>query len=288
MNRMSFTYEQWLQEGWMNMKGGRFTADMSEISHHSKDTGKDVHCPGCKAKLKLSDFKERRDDENEVTTWTLKHDCGADLTIFNESAKPTFKQFLLREAKKQVADIDEMRELLADKGSAADMWMGAPNLEKLLKHVNGGGKFKCVTVDCSSGEDKHERNEIMDKRVAKLKDSGWEVLDYEWDGDDESVDIVLVNKPLAEAKSTHKDGDMVKPHDYSVKILSKGKDKKWPALKGEIYEKDVLIGTFSRGAVRDNFIPPIEAKFRTDRSKARFDDFADSLSIGETIEALLP
>jgi hypothetical protein len=188
MNRMSFTYEQWrLQEGWMNHKGGRFTADMSEISHHAKDTGKDVHCPGCKAKLKLSDFKERRDDENEVTTWTLKHDCGADMTIFNESTKPTFKQFL-----------------------------------------------------------------------------------------------------LSEAKSTHKDGDMVKPHNFSVKLLSKGKDKKWPALKGEIYEKDVLIGTFSRGAVRDNFIPPIEAKFRTERAKARFDDFADSLSIGETIEALLP
>ena len=93
---------------------------------------------------------------------------------------------------------------------------------------------------------------------------------------------------LAEAKNTHPDGDTVKPHSYSVKILTKGKDKKWPALKGEIYEKDVLIGTFSRGAVRDNFIPPIVSKFRTDKSKARFEDFADSSSIAETIEALLP
>jgi hypothetical protein len=281
-----------ITEGWMNMKGGRFTADMSEISHHSKDTGKDVHCPGCKKALKLADFKERRDDENEVTTWTLKHECGADMTIFNESTtmmtKPTFKQFLLSEAKKQIADIDEMRELLADKGSAADMWMGEPSLEKLMKHVNGGGKFKCVSVDCSKGEDKHEKNEIMDKRVAKLEASGWTLFDYEWDGDDESVDIVLVDKALTEAKSTHKDGDMVKPHDYSVKLLSKGKDKKFPALKGEIYEKDVLIGTFSRGAVRDSFVPPIESKFRTARAKMRFDDFADSLSISETIEALLP
>lgn len=89
-----------ITKGWMNMKGGRFTADMSDILHHSKDTGKDVHCPGCKAKLKLTDFKERRNDENEITTWTLKHDCGAEMTIFNEGAKLTFKQFLLHEAKK--------------------------------------------------------------------------------------------------------------------------------------------------------------------------------------------
>ncbi len=178
--------------GWMNMRGGRFTADMSEIDMHVKGTPgkfKDVHCPGCKEKLNLSDFTVRKDDEGDVSTWTLKHSCGADMTIFNESlTKLTFKQFLLAESK----------------------------------------------------------------------------------------------------KSTHKDGDMVAPHKYSVKLLSKGKDKRWPALKGEIYEKDVMIGTFSRGAVRDSFIPPIEYKFRSSQAKARFDDFADSLSIEETIEALLP
>lgn len=182
-----------ITEGWMNMRGGRFTADMSEIDAHVKgEPGKfkDVHCPGCKAKLNLTDFTVRRDDDGDISTWSLQHDCGAYMTIFNEGAtmaKPTFKQFL-----------------------------------------------------------------------------------------------------LSEAKSTHKDGDMVKPHDYSVKMLSVGKTGKFPALKGEIYEKDVLIGTFSRGATRDRFVPPIEAKFRTDRAKARFEDFADSLSIEETIEALLP
>ncbi len=96
------------------------------------------------------------------------------------------------------------------------------------------------------------------------------------------------NIKLKEAKSTHKDGDIVKPHKYSVKILSKGKDTKWPALKGEIYEKDVLIGTFSRGAVQKGYIPPIVSKFRTTGAKARFEDFSDSLSVAETIEALLP
>jgi len=84
-----------------------------------------------------------------------------------------------------------------------------------------------------------------------------------------------------------KGSDKVEDHPYSVKVLYKGKGR-WPKLKGEIYEHNVLIGTFSRGAVQDGYIPPIEYKFRTERSKARFDDFADSLSIEETIESLLP
>lgn len=88
--------------------------------------------------------------------------------------------------------------------------------------------------------------------------------------------------------SEAKGSKIVQDHPFSVEILSKGKDKMWPALKGEIYEKDVLIGTFSRGAVRDGFVPPIKYKFRTEKAKSRFDDFADSLSIEETIEALLP
>lgn len=76
-------------------------------------------------------------------------------------------------------------------------------------------------------------------------------------------------------------------HPFSVKVLHKGKGK-WPKLNGEIYEHDVLIGTFERGAVVDGYVPPITYKFRTERAKARFDDFADSNSIAETIEALLP
>lgn len=98
----------------------------------------------------------------------------------------------------------------------------------------------------------------------------------------------LVDEALTEAKSPSKGSDLVKPHDYSAKITFKGKDKTWPALKGEIYEKDVLIGTFSRGAVKDHYVPPIEYKFRSSQAKVRFDDFSDSLSIEETIEALLP
>lgn len=93
---------------------------------------------------------------------------------------------------------------------------------------------------------------------------------------------------LAEAKSTHPDGDIVKPHKYSAKLTFKGKDKKWPALKGDIYEKDVVIGKFSRGAVQNGHVPEIISKFGSSAAKARFEDFSDSLSVAETIEALLP
>ena len=176
-----------ITEGWMNMRGGRFTADISELSDHSK-TGKEVNCPGCKTELKLSNFKERKDEDGDVSTWTKKCSCGAEMTIFNEdvavSIKPTFKQF-------------------------------------------------------------------MEAR-----------------GDDKMA------------------GDST--HPYSVKITHKGKDKKWPALKGDIYENDVKIGSFSRGAVRDGHISPIVSKFGSSAAKSRFEDFSDSLSIAETIEALLP
>jgi len=100
--------------------------------------------------------------------------------------------------------------------------------------------------------------------------------------------MITFKQFLAEA-GPMKDTDMVgdSTHPYSVKLLYKGKGR-WPALRGEIYEKDVLIGTFNRGAVRDGHIPPIESKFRSSASKARFQDFSDSLSIEETIEALMP
>lgn len=77
-------------------------------------------------------------------------------------------------------------------------------------------------------------------------------------------------------------------HPYSVKLTYRAKKGKWPAMRGEIYERDVLIGKFSRGAVVDGFIPPIEHKFFSEASRSRFDDFANCLSIEETITALVP
>lgn len=81
--------------------------------------------------------------------------------------------------------------------------------------------------------------------------------------------------------------DIVAPHVYSVKLTYKAKKGNFPALRGELYEKDFIIARFSRGATRDNFVPPIEYKFLSDASKHRFDDFANCLSIEETIEALI-
>jgi hypothetical protein len=80
---------------------------------------------------------------------------------------------------------------------------------------------------------------------------------------------------------------VVVPHIYSAKLTYKAKKGTWPSLRGELYERDVLIGTFKRGPTEEGFVPPIEYKFRTDAAKHRFDDFADCLSIEETIEALI-
>lgn len=77
-------------------------------------------------------------------------------------------------------------------------------------------------------------------------------------------------------------------HPYSVKLTYKAKKGNFPALRGELYEHDVLIARFSRKAVVDHYVPPIEYKFYSEQSKARFSDFSDSLSIEETIEALIP
>lgn len=58
-------------------------------------------------------------------------------------------------------------------------------------------------------------------------------------------------------------------------------------FKGELLEHDVIIATFKRGAVSRGFVSPIEVKFNSTQARARFEEFSDSLSIGETIEAVL-
>lgn len=75
---------------------------------------------------------------------------------------------------------------------------------------------------------------------------------------------------------------------FNAKLLYKSTRGSFPALKGELYESDVLIGTFRRGATRQGFIPPIQYKFFSSAAQARFDNFADCLSIEETIEAIIP
>jgi hypothetical protein len=135
-----------------------------------------------------------------------------------------------------------------------------PNHELLTNKRRAGGEHRDKKREGKDGIFKHKKDPVDE---SKLSFKDWLIAESKKEVGDDS-------------------------HPFSVKILHKGKDKKWPALKGEIYEKDVLIGTFSRGAVRDGYIPPIEYKFRTERARDRFDDFADSLTIPETIEALIP
>lgn len=77
-------------------------------------------------------------------------------------------------------------------------------------------------------------------------------------------------------------------HPYSAKLTYKAKKGDFPAMRGEIYERDIVIARFSRAPVEDGYIPPIETKFLSERAKDRFETFSDCLSIEETVEALLP
>lgn len=76
--------EELLAEGWMNHKDGSFSADMSEISHHKKDAGRDPKCPICKKIVNLSKFDVKKDNEGDVQFWHMTHECGAKLKIWND------------------------------------------------------------------------------------------------------------------------------------------------------------------------------------------------------------
>jgi hypothetical protein len=77
-------------------------------------------------------------------------------------------------------------------------------------------------------------------------------------------------------------------HPYKVNLTHKAKTGLFPALKGELLENGIIIAKFSRGSTRNHFVPPITYKFLSDRARNRFDNFADCLSIEESIEALIP
>ena len=76
-------------------------------------------------------------------------------------------------------------------------------------------------------------------------------------------------------------------HPYKAVLSYKAKSGMFPALRGELLENDVIIAKFSRGPTKDHFVPPIEYKFLSDASRNRFDNFADCLSIEESIETLI-
>jgi hypothetical protein len=83
------------------------------------------------------------------------------------------------------------------------------------------------------------------------------------------------------------------PQDYTeskftVQLTHVGSGKSWPSLRGFIMERDVQIGSFSRGPVTGGYISPIKTKFFSERAQHRFMDSADTLSVAEIVEALLP
>jgi hypothetical protein len=174
---------------------------------------------------------------------------------------------------------DPNQAVLASKRNA-----GGPMRDKKRDQENGIVKHKGKMTFKEFLEDDYE--EELTESIGRMSKLG--SLRMAGETDHRGASTRSRKQAVKPSTSTHKDGDIVKPHKYSAKILKKGADKKWPTLKGEIYEGDVLIGTFSRGAVQDHIIPSIEYKFRSSQAKARFEDFADSLSIEETIEALLP
>ena len=76
---------------------------------------------------------------------------------------------------------------------------------------------------------------------------------------------------------------------YSVRLTyTSPRPGPWPKIAGKILEGNVWVGEFARAAPSGRWIPPITYKFFSQAARNRFDDFADSLSIEETIEALLP
>ena len=71
-------------------------------------------------------------------------------------------------------------------------------------------------------------------------------------------------------------------YTYDARVTYRGK---LGMVKGEVYENGYLIGTFQRHA--DCWgSTGITHTFYSERAKARFEDFCDSLSISETIEAM--
>lgn len=70
-------------------------------------------------------------------------------------------------------------------------------------------------------------------------------------------------------------------HPYSTAAVTFNKQK--GTATGELLEHGVRIAKYSYN--RQNW-PQLTIKFGSSQSQARFDDFCDSLSMAETIEAI--
>lgn len=71
---------------------------------------------------------------------------------------------------------------------------------------------------------------------------------------------------------------------YSIKITARS--AKGRPVKGELYEGDICIATFSKPANTGWNYWQVKVRFLSERSQTRFESFCDSLSVSETLEAL--
>lgn len=80
---------------------------------------------------------------------------------------------------------------------------------------------------------------------------------------------------------------MVTEHPYKALLSYKAKKGSFPAMRGHLYENDVIVASFKRAPVRDGFVPDLEVTFYSSQAQARFNNFADCLSIQESVLAVL-
>ena len=78
----------------------------------------------------------------------------------------------------------------------------------------------------------------------------------------------------------------MKKHPYSVRIVHRAKKGPFPSFRAELLEHDVIVCRFKRESVKDGYVPPITFRFLSEMSQVRFLNFADSISIEESLEAL--
>ena len=68
-------------------------------------------------------------------------------------------------------------------------------------------------------------------------------------------------------------------------VITEGKYGK--AYRGEILEDGILVGTFHQLSPKNGYWP-LKYHFYTSMARDRFEDLADTLTIQEIIEAMLP
>lgn len=76
-------------------------------------------------------------------------------------------------------------------------------------------------------------------------------------------------------------------HPFSLEFTRKP-NALWGAASGFILENGIRIASFRRPGPKGGYIAPIDYRFFSSQSAARFSDFTGELTVEETIEAIYP